>query len=50
MFIYLSLLICIIGVLVYVLAANPKASTLGLHMFWTGLLAFLLQSHGIKIP
>ena len=42
MIIYLPLLVSIIGVLLYALSANPKVSQIGLHMFWVGLLAFLL--------
>jgi hypothetical protein len=42
MIIYLPLLISIVGLLMYALAANPKVSVIGLHMFWVGLLAFLL--------
>ena len=52
MMIYLSLLICIIGALVYALATNAKFQSLGKDMFWCGLLAFLLGAtgHAIKIP
>lgn len=42
MYIYLSLLFCLIGLLMYALSANGKVLTLGLHMFWVGLLAFLM--------
>jgi hypothetical protein len=42
MVIYLSLLVSLVGLLMYALAANPKVTTIGLHMFWVGLLAFLL--------
>jgi hypothetical protein len=42
MTIYFSLLISVIGLLMYVLAANPKVQEVGRIMFWTGLLAFLL--------
>lgn len=43
MIIYLSLLVCIVGALMYALAANPKLNEMGRMMFWVGLLAFLLQ-------
>ena len=43
MIIYLSLLVCIIGALVYALSANPKLVELGRLSFWVGLLAFLLR-------
>ena len=41
--IYLPLLVCLVGIVVYALAVNPKASQIGLDMFWVGLLAFLLE-------
>lgn len=44
--IYLSLLIAVIGVLVYALAANPKFAELGRIMFFCGLLAFLITAPG----
>lgn len=43
MILFLSLLISLVGVLMYALCANPKLQAIGLHMFWVGLLAFLLQ-------
>ena len=43
MVIYLSLLVCVIGALVYALSANPKMCELGRLSFWVGLLAFLLR-------
>lgn len=48
MLIYLPELICVIGLVVYALATNPKASECGRLMFWTGLLATLLN--GIHHP
>jgi Na+/phosphate symporter len=42
MIIYIPFLIAIIGLLVYVLATNPKAQELGRIMFFCGLLATLL--------
>lgn len=44
MIIYLSLLVAIIGVLMYALAANPKLQEIGRLSFFAGLLAFLLNS------
>jgi Na+/phosphate symporter len=41
--IYLSLLIALIGALVYALASNAKVCELGRLAFGCGLLAFLLQ-------
>ena len=46
MLIYLPLLICIIGALMYALSANPKIAELGRLSFWVGLLAFLLTAPG----
>lgn len=43
MIIYLPLLICLIGALVYGFAANPKAQELGRLSFWVGLFVFLLR-------
>jgi hypothetical protein len=42
MIIYLSLLVSIIGVLVYALSTNGKYVEIGRIMFGAGLLAFLL--------
>jgi hypothetical protein len=38
-----SLLICLVGVLIYALSANPKLVEIGRIMFFAGLLAFLLS-------
>lgn len=43
MIIFLSLLICVVGLLMYALSANGKLVAIGQDMFWVGLLAFLLQ-------
>ena len=37
------LLVALIGLIVYLIATNPKAAELGRIGFWTGLLAFLLR-------
>lgn len=42
MSIVFTLLVALIGLLMYVLASNPKVVEIGRIMFWTGLLAFLL--------
>jgi hypothetical protein len=42
MIIALSLLVCVIGLLMYALSANPKLVRVGEIMFDAGLLAFLL--------
>jgi Na+/phosphate symporter len=43
MTIYLSLLVALVGVLVYALASNGKVVEIGRMAFFAGLLAFLLQ-------
>ena len=42
MIIYLPLLVCIVGVLMYALCVNPKLAEIGRLAFACGLLAFLL--------
>lgn len=42
----LSLLICLLGLVVYAISNNGKAQALALHCFWVGLLAFLLTWGG----
>lgn len=42
MLIYLSLLVALVGVLMYALAANPKLVEIGRIAFFCGLLAFLV--------
>lgn len=56
MSIYLSLFVCILGLVLYLVLNNPsppstppgtlqqKFSVVGLHMFWVGLLVFLLKN------
>jgi Na+/phosphate symporter len=44
MVILLPLLIALVGVLMYALSANPKLQEIGRIMFFSGLLAFLLQA------
>jgi Na+/phosphate symporter len=46
MWIYLSLLVALIGVLMYALSVNPKLQEIGRICFGCGLLAFLLASAG----
>jgi hypothetical protein len=43
MIIFLSLLVALIGVLMYALCANPKLVRIGEILFFCGTLAFLLQ-------
>ena len=46
MVIYLSLLIAIVGVLMYALCANPKLVMIGIISYGAGLLAFLMHFTG----
>lgn len=49
MYIYFPLLVCIIGLLMFLFvdgAKYPKAIDIGKVMFWTGLLAFMIVYHG----
>lgn len=53
MVIYLSVLVCIVGVLMYALSANPKLVEIGRLSFFAGLLAFLLLvagGHAVSLP
>lgn len=43
MMIYLSLLVALVGVLMYALCANPKLQEIGRLAFACGLLAFLMK-------
>ena len=43
MYIYFSLLVAVLGLLLYVLASNPKLQELGRLSFACGLLVFLLR-------
>ncbi len=43
MVIYLSVLVALIGILMYALCANPKLSEICRLSFFAGLLAFLLM-------
>lgn len=51
MIVFFPLLVALIGVLMYALSANPKLVEIGRIMFWTGLLAFLLNfgEHSISL-
>ena len=44
MWIYLSLLVCIAGCLIYALSANPKLVELGRLAFFAGLWVFLIKA------
>jgi Na+/phosphate symporter len=46
MTIYLSLLVALVGVLMYALCTNPKLQEIGRISFFAGLLAFLLGFAG----
>jgi hypothetical protein len=46
----IALIIAVIGLLMYALAANGKVVEIGRIMFWTGLLAFLLGGAALAAP
>jgi hypothetical protein len=46
MTIYLSLLVALVGVLMYALCVNPKLQEIGRLSFFAGLLAFLIEIAG----
>ena len=48
MWIYLSLLVAVLGAFFYYAASNPKTVALGQIAFGVGLLAFLLTAVGEK--
>jgi hypothetical protein len=52
MIIYLSLLVSLVGLIMYALSANPKVNAIGFAMFQCGLLAFLLiiPGHLVALP
>lgn len=43
MIIFVSLLVALVGVLMYALATNAKLIEIGRMCFWVGLLAFLMR-------
>lgn len=46
MLIYLSLLVAVLGLILYLLSANPKIQSLALWAWGAGLLAFLMEVSG----
>jgi hypothetical protein len=42
MLVYLSLLVAIVGLVVYAISVNPKGAEIGRITYFAGLLAFLL--------
>lgn len=51
MIVFLPLLICIIGALVFALSNNANIKVLARDMFWTGLLVTLLNTaHMVTLP
>ena len=47
MIVYLSLLVALIGILMYALCTNPKLAEIGRLMFVCGLLAFLFSGGAV---
>ena len=50
MIIYVSVLVALVGVLMYALSANPKLVEIGRISFAVGLLAFLLRVTDGLVP
>jgi Na+/phosphate symporter len=48
MIIYLSLFVCLVGLVLYALSSTPKPTEVGRLMFGCGLLVFLLET-GAKV-
>ena len=49
MIIAVTLLVALVGVLMYALSTNPKLNEIGRIMFFCGLLAFLLTFNGAAV-
>lgn len=49
MIIWVSLLVCLLGLVLYVTSTNGKVQALSLHCFWVGLLVFLLRWGGALV-
>jgi hypothetical protein len=49
MVIWVSVIVCIIGLVSYALSSNPKVQAIALHCFWVGLLVFLLRWGGALV-
>jgi len=49
MIIYLSLLVCIVGALVHLLATKGEIKQMGYAAYWVGLLVFLLKWNGAPL-
>lgn len=47
--IWLPLLVCLLGLVVYMVSTNAKVQSLALHAYWTGLLVTLLDLAGRAI-
>ena len=41
---FLSLIVALIGLVIYAVSTNAKIAEVGRTMFWTGLLAFLIAN------
>lgn len=42
---FIPLIVCVLGLIMYFIASQEKVREVGKIMFWTGLLAFLLAGH-----
>ena len=53
MIIYLSPLVALVGLTLFLVSTNAKVTEIGKIMFWTGLLAFLFHvsgGHAYRLP
>lgn len=41
---FLSLIVCVLGLVIYFIPSHPKVNECGRVMFWTGLLVFLFAN------
>ena len=48
MVVLLPIIICVVGLIMYMIATNPKVAEVGRMMFWTGLLATMLSSPALQ--
>lgn len=50
MALWVALIVCLAGLIVYALSNNGKVQAVAIHAFWVGLLVFLLHWGGTALP
>jgi hypothetical protein len=50
MIIWISLIVCLLGLVLYAFSNHPKVMVLARDCFWVGLLVFLLRWSGAIAP